>query len=191
MKSISFYDQNAKAYIEQTCLLDMTLCYQKFEKHISHGHILDLGCGSGRDSQYFLSKGFNVTAVDGSLEMVRHCQKSLEAKVIHSLIETYETEDRYEGIWASASLIHIKREAMVHVVQKYIGYLKTGGIFYMSFKSYPEDFNYQGRYFTCYTITSVYEVLDTLKYVDILEVSSTESVQKDNMTWLNIVLRKK
>ena len=29
-------------------------------------HIMELGCGNGRDSIYFLSKGHNVTAIDGS-----------------------------------------------------------------------------------------------------------------------------
>ena len=33
------------------------------------GYILDFGCGSGRDTKYFLEQGFYVDATDGSEEM--------------------------------------------------------------------------------------------------------------------------
>lgn len=37
----------------------------------SNAHIIDLGCGSGRDSKAFINKGYKVTAVDGSKELAK------------------------------------------------------------------------------------------------------------------------
>ena len=60
-KTISYYNYNAEKYSEQTFNLDMTSLYNEFERFVpNNGKILDLGCGSGRDTIYFASKGYNV-----------------------------------------------------------------------------------------------------------------------------------
>ena len=56
-----YYQENAKEYIGKTINADMSSLYSKFEKYLRPGSkILDLGFGSGRDSLYFLSKGYEV-----------------------------------------------------------------------------------------------------------------------------------
>lgn len=53
--------------------------------------ILELGCGSGRDSVFFAKTGFNVLGVDMSTEAVRHCNNmasGLPAKFIESDIKS-------------------------------------------------------------------------------------------------------
>lgn len=44
--------------------------YDKFESYLQSGaRILDLGCRSGRDSKYYLSKGYDIVSVDGAIEI--------------------------------------------------------------------------------------------------------------------------
>ena len=67
--TLKYYNDNAKAYIENTIKADVSDLYAHFLPKVPEGgSILDLGCGSGRDSKYFLEQGYQVTAVDGSEE---------------------------------------------------------------------------------------------------------------------------
>jgi len=68
--TIEYYNNNAEKYYKNTVEVDMSPLYKEFLKHIKeNGHILDAGCGSGRDSLYFLKQGYEVTAIDGSKKL--------------------------------------------------------------------------------------------------------------------------
>jgi ubiquinone/menaquinone biosynthesis C-methylase UbiE len=71
-KTLDYYNQNAKEFINRTVDADMHYCQDKFIKMLETGaYILDAGCGSGRDSLYFLEHSFKVCAIDGSEEMCK------------------------------------------------------------------------------------------------------------------------
>ena len=70
--TLEYYNKNAKIYCEQTLEGNMQENYDKFLQHLpSNAYILDFGCGSGRDSKYFIEKGYKVKAIDGSIEMCK------------------------------------------------------------------------------------------------------------------------
>lgn len=53
--TLDYYNKNAKLYFEQTVEGDLKENYNKFLSRIPSGsYILDFGCGSGRDSKYFI-----------------------------------------------------------------------------------------------------------------------------------------
>ena len=80
--SIEHYNINAEAFIKDTFEADMSVTADKFLSYIPKaGCILDLGCGSGRDSQYFIKRGYDIYAMDGSIEMVNHAKKFLGDRV--------------------------------------------------------------------------------------------------------------
>jgi len=58
MDSIKYYNKNYDKYIRGSFKADISLLYNEFEKHLNvKDIILDLGCGSGKDSLYFHNKG--------------------------------------------------------------------------------------------------------------------------------------
>ena len=60
--------------------------------------ILDLGCGSGRDSLYFLEEGFDVTAIDGSRQMCELAEIEIGQDVVHHMMfDELEFEDVFDG----------------------------------------------------------------------------------------------
>ena len=67
-----YYNQNAKRYFEQTQVGNLQKNYDRFLKYLPcNAYILDFGCGSGRDSKYFLKNGYKVKAIDGAIEMCK------------------------------------------------------------------------------------------------------------------------
>ena len=71
-KTIEYYNQNADMFAQGTRLVDFTVVQERFAKMIPAGsRILDFGCGSGRDTKYFLEKGYRVEATDGSSELCK------------------------------------------------------------------------------------------------------------------------
>ena len=70
--SVKYYDDNAESFFESTVNADMSRQYQAFLREVpKEGRILDFGCGTGRDSRYFLQQGYKVTAIDGSQKCVK------------------------------------------------------------------------------------------------------------------------
>ncbi|MCH5265383.1 MAG: methyltransferase domain-containing protein, partial [Lachnospiraceae bacterium] len=65
--TITYYNQNAAKFCQRTFDFDMSYCQNKFLGYLQKGNcILDAGCGSGRDSKYFMEKGMQVVSMDAS-----------------------------------------------------------------------------------------------------------------------------
>ena len=71
-KTLNYYDEKTQEFIESTVNVDFKETQDKFLQLLEpKTHILDFGCGSGRDTKYFLEQGFIVTAIDGSAELCK------------------------------------------------------------------------------------------------------------------------
>ena len=78
MDTLDYYNLNAYDYFNNSLDADMSEVYKRFLFYLKENDlILDFGCGSGRDSKYFLDNGYNVDSVDGSLELCNLATKYL------------------------------------------------------------------------------------------------------------------
>ncbi len=131
----SYYEEHALAVFERT--LQVTLSddwYTPFRSHIpTGGHILDAGCGSGRDSRYFLAHGYQVTAIDVSAELCRLATEYIGQAVHRIGFEEMDFQACFDGIWASHSLLHISRQNFPDVLGRMEQALKPGGVLYATF----------------------------------------------------------
>lgn len=192
-RTVEYYNENAKAYFSNTAALDMTEVYLPFLKHLRLGaKILDAGCGSGRDSLYFKNQGFQVTAFDASEEMVKLSSKLLEQEVLLMRFEDLNLSEQYDGIWACASLVHVKRDKLPSVIRNLVGYLKDGGIFYLSLKYGNKEYVEDGRYFNCMTHDSFGELIRHVPGLTIERLCTTTDVrpERQNEKWINAYLLK-
>lgn len=120
----NYYDTNAKEYIENTINCDMSFHYQKFLKYLPKtGKILDVGFGSGRDMIYFKSLGYDVEGIDTSNEFIKN-MKIKGFKVSLLSVIKMNCSNRYDGIWACASLLHVKREELEQAIINCVNALK-------------------------------------------------------------------
>ena len=190
-RTLDFYNNNSKSYIESTLSVDMSHLYKDFLKHISKGgHILDLGCGSGRDSLEFIKQGYNITAVDGSKELSIAASKIIGQEVICSKFEELKLTEKFHGIWACASLLHVNRKDILDVIKNTSSNLKDNGVFYMSFKYGEKEYiDEKGRYFNCYTEETFNELISKVEGLDIMKIYKTIDIVpgRGDIIWLNIL----
>ena len=105
--TIDYYNLNAENFIENTQNVDMHLAQDKFLHLFNEGSaILDFGCGSGRDTKYFLDKGCRVTATDGSAELCRRASVFTGIEVQEMLFQ--ELDEEFTSTWHLVPLSGIK-----------------------------------------------------------------------------------
>ena len=195
MNTLDYYNKNSEEYFNSTLNVDMTNTYKEFLKLVPEGgKILDLGCGSGRDSMNFMKLGYEVTAVDGAKELAKRASVLLGKEVIVSTFEELELKEKFHGIWACASLLHIKREDLKIVLNNLYNNLDDNGVFYMSFKygekEYVDDKN---RYFNCFTDESIISFINENTKYNILGLYITEDKlgRVNEVKWVNLICNKK
>ena len=89
--TLDYYNKNASSFAETTIDVDFQKTQKRFQKLLPmQGYILDFGCGSGRDTKYFLSQHFQVGAIDGSEELCRIASDYAGIKVKKMLFKELE-----------------------------------------------------------------------------------------------------
>lgn len=187
-----YYKNNKFAFFESTVNADVSDLYDHFFMHIPHGGtILDLGCGSGRDTKSFLDMGYSVEAIDGSAELCKLASEYTEISVQCMDFCDLCVEEKYDGIWACASLLHVSLRDLPGIFQKISSALKPNGILYASFKFGDFDGERDGRYFTDMTDERFAAVLNKVDGLIIIDKWNSEDVRPDrNVKWFNVILRK-
>ena len=191
--TLNYYNQNADTFFCGTVSVDFKQTQNKFLDCLNEGaYILDFGCGSGRDTKYFLEAGMKVDAIDGSEEMCRIASEYTGIKVQQMLFQELDAHDKYDGIWACASILHLPKDDLKIVLQKMATALKKHGIIYTSFKYGEFEGERNGRYFTDFTIDTFQAFIQDIEGLRIKEDWMTGDVRpgRGEERWLNLILQK-
>ena len=183
-----FYDTNARAYCRTTQDADMTSLHMRFASRVpANGTVLDAGCGSGRDSLVFKKLGLNVTAIDASPEMVSFARKrGVRAKV--SLFQKLSIQSHFDGIWASATLLHIPHRELHDVLTRFRCALKPDGVIFVSLKEGTgERIEADGRFFSYFTVSAFREQARRAGFNVLEETKSAPSVP-GGPCWIQFML---
>ena len=181
--TIEYYDGNASAFIERTINVDLSDEYEAFLPHLpARGHILDAGCGSGRDARIFRDMGYQVTAFDGSIEMVRHASSHTGLDVEHLRFEEIAWEHEFDGAWASASLLHVPASQVLDAINRLARSLRTGGTFYMSMKHGTDEQCIEGRLFSFVDEARVQALIEQVTGLQLLRTWSSTEHRDDGTT---------
>ena len=189
--TIDYYNQNAEAFVSGTLQVDMSYCRDRFMKYLSPGcRILDAGCGSGRDTIAFAEKGYEVDSFDASEEICRLASANTGIEVKCLRFEDLSAADEYDGIWACASLLHVRKKDLPEVFHKLGILLKDGGILYASFKYGTDEREKNGRCFSDMTEQELTDLV-TREGLNILELFRTKDVRPDrDEEWVNVIVEK-
>jgi len=145
--TLQFYRRNAEAYAgwakaPSTRLVGFLAMLPEA------GSILELGCGAGNHSREMLARGFSVRATDGSPEMAEIASQRLGHPVEAMLFHELDAREAYDGVWASACLLHVPRDELGGILARIHRALKPGGLFYASYKvGHGDGRDSLGRYY--------------------------------------------
>ena len=111
MKTIDYYERNADSFVTATIDVRFQDMQNRFVSFLPDGaYILDFGCGSGRDAKAFIDMGYRVDAVDGSEKLCELASRNIGIEVRRMLFSELDEFEKYDGIWACASILLLKRE---------------------------------------------------------------------------------
>lgn len=189
--TIKYYNDNCENFKSKwdNYLFDIPNTFAEYLK--DDAYVLDLGCGTGRDSLYFKEKGFKVKCIDGSVNMCKIASEALGQEVENKNYLDIDYKDLFDGVFACASLLHLKDEDLKIVLKKIYDSLKFNGIMYASFK-YGNDERFEdGRFFNDMTLDKFNKLMnETECNFEIINAWNTSQYGTDS-EFLNLLLKKK
>ena len=192
--TIEYFNENAERCFADAFTISARDNQDHFLTYVKPGGtILDLGCGSGRDTAYFRERGYNVTPVDGSRERCRLASQYLGTPVRVMEFGELDELECYDGVYASASLMHIEYSRLLEVLPKVARSLRTGGILFMDFK-YGETDGYLGkRYYTNMTEERLARLVSSCPELEVLEqgIFGNEHPGQPDFRWIYAYLAKR
>lgn len=187
-KITDYYTNHSSEYIAKTKDSDMSAIYLFAESYMQKAKkVLDLGFGSGRDSLYFLSLGYDVYSLDSCPEFIRHGQTIGLPHLIQQDIKQLDYTEEFDFIFASASLLHIPSIKLANVLSKCRMALTKKGFLYASFKYGVYEGTRDGRYYTDMTEKTIEPFL-AQAHLKLVDVMITDDVQNRGNQWLNIIV---
>lgn len=191
-KTLDYYNKNADNFVANTIYVDFKSTQDRFLNKLQGKRILDFGCGSGRDTKYFLKKGYEVDAVDGSEELCKAASRYTGIPIRQMFFQELGEQNSYDGIWACSSILHLSKDELRIVFPKMLDALCSNGIIYTSFKYGEFEGERNGRFFTDFTIETFSEFISDIDNIKMEEDWITGDVRpgRGEEKWLNLILRK-
>jgi cyclopropane fatty-acyl-phospholipid synthase-like methyltransferase len=188
--TIEYYNENAEDFFQRTIYIDMGKSYELLLHYLKPGQtILDLGCGSGRDSKFFLESGFKVVSIDGSAALCKKAEEYIGQEVICSRFEDIKYEEEFDGVWACASLLHVKREVLPDILKLISKALKRNGYLYASFKYGSGERITEKRLFNEYTEKDIDSLFNSHNGFKCLHyyINEDARVDREDKKWLTVI----
>lgn len=191
--TIEYYNSLATDFYKNTVGVEFTVMQNIFLAKLKEGAlILDFGCGSGRDTKSFIEQGYQVEAVDGSKELCKLASEYTGIKVKNMFFEELSEVEKYDGIWACSSILHLPVDELVNVMKRMVVALKSDGIIYTSFKYGIFSGERNGRFFTDMTEETFVHFMTKIEDLKVETQWVTSDVRpgRGEEKWLNLILRK-
>ena len=192
-KNVEYYDQNADSFFAGSVGANMSHDREQFISFLPEsGKVLDAGCGSGRDSKAFLEAGYKVVSFDASPEMCKRATEYVGQDVANMRFEDMSFAEEFDGIWASASLLHVPMAELPQIMKKMNAALKRGGVIYASFK-YGDGTKMRGeRKFSDFNEKSIIPLFENAGFAILTnEVGHDNRPGRESEMWVQFIASKK
>ena len=169
------YNQIADIY-HSARLAKKDLNYQYFDNlfHFfpNSGKLLDLGCGGGQPlTAYFADKGFEVTGIDISREMIEIAKTQIPQGrfFVSDMVECRFNREEFDVIVSAFAIIHVPRERQLTLFKKIFDWLKKNGTAYLvlanrEVKDWREDFHGVEMYWSHFDRQKYQEIVNEVGF---------------------------
>ena len=200
-RTIRYYDSKAADQVQKYEQADMSevhgiLC----EAFTSGARLLELGCGSGRDAAFLLSKGFDVLITDGSANILDHAlQIHPELEPRHRLLRLPGPfpfrEKEFDGVYAIGVFMHLDLSGYVASLKEIWRVLKKGGRFFLSVPHHRDDLiekerDDMGRRYTALTEQDWIKECESVGFVMLSTYETDDSLGRRGIGWTSFLLEK-
>jgi SAM-dependent methyltransferase len=188
--TIEWYERNAKRYCAETVGIDLEDARRRFMSNVSPGgRLLDIGCGSGRDSMHFRQLGFEVDSRDASPAVAAEALRATGTAVRVQDIMSIEDEERFDGIWACASLLHLNPQQFETATAKLFRALRPQGVLFLSVKEGSGSATVDGRRFQYWMPDACIRSLDRTHPIELIDCWRAPDATRPNTKWINVLVR--
>ena len=191
--SIGFQEDNAEWFFQRPVNVGMGEAQSRFRSFLEPGAaVLDAGCGSGRDARVFRDLGYDVTAMEAAPSLAALAQAPIGVPVEVMTFDQITWRDRFDGIWACASLLHVPAIDLPGIMGRLRDAMAPGGILWASFKFGTEERLEVNRNFTDFDASRMTALLASVAGLDLIETYVTPDSRADfsHQSWLNVLCRK-
>jgi SAM-dependent methyltransferase len=193
--TVGHYNEVADDFREGTRDHDVSQNIAALLRHIegeAPWHILDFGCGPGRDLKTFSAMGHVAVGLDGAERFADMARAETGCEVLQqNFLELNLPAERFDGIFANAVLFHVPRQELPRVLRELHATLKPGGVL---FSSNPRGENQEGwngsRYGAYHDLETWRERLNDAGFTELEHYYRPEGLPREKQPWLASVWRK-
>ena len=195
-RTIGHYDASAESFWEGTRDHDVSQNYAALLDAIEGAppfSILDFGCGPGRDLAYFKSLGHAPVGLDGSARFVEMARAHAGCEVLHQdFLALALPANRFDGIFANASLFHVPRAELARVLVELHDALKPRGVLFTSNPRGDDSEGWSGSRYGAYLTFETWSAFVTAAGFDeVTHYYRPAGKPRDQQPWLASVWRKR
>jgi SAM-dependent methyltransferase len=137
--TVASYDAYAEAYRAGTTATPDRQVLDRFVAAVGPGgRVLEVGSGPGRDALALEEAGLSVRRTDITPAFVAMLRRDGQrADVVDPLTDDLRDPEReapYDGVWASASLVHARREDLPRILDRLAEATRPAGVLHLALK---------------------------------------------------------
>jgi SAM-dependent methyltransferase len=190
--TLAFYNREAADYVAAAPMGEPRWLDPFLDQVEPGAHVLELGCGGGKDAAQMIARGFSVDMTDGSTGMAQEARKLTGQDVRVLRFEELDAAEAYDAVWAHASLHHQPLAGLGDVLARVYRAVRPGALFFANYKlGQGDDRDSFGR---LYSFAPREQLLDLYRQagwqLDTVEDYRDGGLDKVMRDWIAITARK-
>ncbi|HEX2603244.1 MAG TPA: class I SAM-dependent methyltransferase [Oxalicibacterium sp.] len=193
--TLEHYNERAESFWQGTATHDVSQNIAALLRHVEGKPpfaILDFGCGPGRDLKAFSELGHAPVGLDGSEEFAQMARGHSGCEVWRQdFLQLELPAERFDGIFANASLFHVPSRALPRVLAQLYATLKPRGVLFSSNPRGENEEGWQrGRYGVYHDLPAWRRFMHDAGFVELEHYYRPEGLPREQQPWLASVWRK-